>query len=71
MTSRTLAIRPLNSLTPPGDSVEHVYSAVEYDTDTGDNEIKIVCYRTADGMTRSAVMIKGGYETRRWVGKFK
>lgn len=44
---------------PKQDGVEHVYSAIEYDTLTKENMVAIVCYRTKDGLTHQAVLVNG------------
>lgn len=70
MNPRTLETIPLASLVPPSDSVEHVYSALEYDTGTMENGVFLVCYRTKDGLTHQAEVHGETYEAEHGT-KFK
>ena len=51
-------------VTPPTDSVEHVYSAIEYETSDPSTARSIVCYRTKDGLTHLAEAKDGNYSVR-------
>jgi len=51
-------------------AVEHVYTAVEFDTATGENLIDLVCYRTKDNMTHLAEVTADGVVVRKSVPKF-
>lgn len=51
-------------VTPPVDSVEHVYSAIEYVTADVSTAKPIVCYRTKDGLTHTAEVMNGSYVVR-------
>lgn len=48
---------------------ELVYSAVE--TSDDGSALDVICYRTKDGMTHSAVLLPGGWHVRRSVAPFK
>jgi hypothetical protein len=41
---------------PPKDSVEHVYSAIEWINGDMSTAYSTVCYRTKDGMTHRAIV---------------
>ncbi len=51
-------------------ATEHVYTAVEFDTATGENLIDLVCYRTKDNMTHLAEVTADGFVVRKSVPKF-
>lgn len=55
----------------PKDSVDHVYSAIEYVLDDEQTALPVVCYRTKDGVTHQAVVtVAGGYTIRKSVKPF-
>lgn len=55
---------------PPADSVEHVYSAIEWINDDVSTAYSVVCYRTKDGMTHQAVVKDGNFAIRKSVKPF-
>ena len=55
---------------PPTDSVEHVYSAIEWINDDVSTAYSVVCYRTKDGMTHQAVVKDGNLAIRKSVKPF-
>lgn len=46
---------------PPENAVEHVYSAVEFETTNPLNAWSVVCYRAKDGMTYQAIVKDGEF----------
>lgn len=55
---------------PPENAIEHVYSAVEFETANPLNAWSVVCYRTEDGMTHQAVVKDGEITIRKSVKPF-
>lgn len=55
---------------PPKDSVDHVYSAIEFEHGKESEPYPVVCYRTKDGITHQAVFIMGEYVIRKSVKPF-
>lgn len=55
---------------PPKNSVEHVYSAIEWINGDKSTAYPVVCYRTKDGMTHGAVFKDGEYIIRKSVKPF-
>ena len=71
MTIRTINVIEKESLPVPEGAIEHVYSAIEYDHLTKENQINLVCYRTKDGLTHQAICYSDGtFELRKSVVKF-
>lgn len=61
---KTLSVVPLNTFNFPADSVENVYAAREVNHITQEVS-NIVCYRTVNGATHSAVVNSDGTFTNR------
>ena len=55
---------------PPKESLEHVYSAIEFPHGKEDEAIAIVCYRTKDKVTHQASVTSEGYTIRKSVAAF-
>ena len=69
-TLRSVSPAHLLYVEPPKDSVEHVYSAVEWEYNDESTAYPVVCYRTKDGMTHQAVFLSGEYAIRKYVKPF-
>lgn len=68
---KTLSVVPLNTFKFPTDSVENVYAAREVNHVTQE-VINIVCYRTEDDTTHSAIVNPDGtFTIRNSVEKMK
>ncbi len=60
---------PLYAL-PPANSVEHVYSAIEFTANDESAAYSVVCYRTKDGVTHQATIKDGAFTIRKSVSPF-
>lgn len=55
---------------PPKDSMEHVYSGIEFEKSNPSYVWSVVCYRTKDGMTHGAIFKDGNFTIRKSVKPF-